>query len=214
MTQKDVIRKFEELGVVIINSHIVYTSGKHGSAYVNKDVIYSDTQLTKDFCLLIADNFNNDGIEVVVGHATGGAILAQYMAQHLTAITGRKIYAAYADKEEFSKEEKFIIRRGYNKLVYKKRVLIVEDVLNTGGSVKKVIDAVRFINGNVIGVGALCNRGNVTSEQIGNPPKFFSLTNISLEAFKEEDCPLCAKKIPINTDIGKGREYLARIGKN
>ena len=90
------------------------------------------------------------------------------------------------------------------------RVLVVEDILTTGGSVKKVIEATRAIGGEVVGLGVLCNRGGITSHDVGDVPKLFALVNVTLESWTEAECPLCAKGIPINTDVGKGRDFLAR----
>jgi orotate phosphoribosyltransferase len=86
----------------------------------------------------------------------------------------------------------------------------VEDVLTTGGSAKKVVEATRALGGNIVGLGVLCNRGGITPEDVANPPKLFALVNIKLDAWDETECPLCAQSVPINTDVGKGREYLAR----
>jgi len=105
---------------------------------------------------------------------------------------------------------KFVIKRGYDKLVAGKKVLIVEDVLTTGGSVKKVVEAVRAIGGEVVAVAALCNRGKVTSQMIGDVPELFSLINLDLQMYDETDCPLCQNNIPVNTNVGKGKEFLAK----
>ncbi len=116
----------------------------------------------------------------------------------------------YAEKAD---DETFVIRRGYDKLVAGKRVLVVEDVLTTGGSAKKVVEAVRAIGGEVIGLGVLCNRGGITPQDVGDVPELFALVNVKLDAWDEEECLRtgpCSKGIPINTDVGKGREYLAK----
>ena len=91
-----------------------------------------------------------------------------------------------------------------------KKVLVVEDVLTTGGSVKKVVEAVRALEGQVIGVGALCNSGNITANDLGNVPELLALVKISLESWEEKDCPLCQRQVPINTVLGKGQEFLVR----
>ena len=99
---------------------------------------------------------------------------------------------------------------GYDKFLPGRRVLVVEDVLTTGGSAKKVVELARAAGGKVIGLGVLCNRGGVTPHDVGDVPQLFALTNIPLEVWMEGDCPLCKQGVPVNTDIGKGREFLAR----
>ncbi len=222
MNQQEVLQALTKAGAVITDSHIVYTSGKHGAAYINKDALYPHIKETSDLCRAIAEHFVDDCVEVVIAPAIGGVKLSDRVAEHLSAITSRKVFAIYAEKEVvvipdpedkgrkcFTETGNFVIKRGYDKIVAGRNVLVVEDVLTTGGSAKKVIEVTRTLNGNVVGLGVLCNRGEITLEDVANPPKLFALLNIRLNAWDEEKCPLCAKGIPINTDVGKGKEFLA-----
>ncbi len=204
MDEADVIKILEDHGAVIRNSHIVYTSGRHGGVYINKDAIYPDTRAVSTLCAPIAKHFANAGIQVVAGPAVGGVILSQWVAHHLTVL-GSEALAVYAEKDEAGS---FSFRRGYGAIVAQKRVLVVEDVVTTGASLREVIRAVRSVGGVVVGAAALCNRGAVTAGEIGNPPEFFSLTSFSFESWDEEACPLCRQGIRVNTDVGKGREFL------
>lgn len=206
MNQQEILSKLTQVGAVITNSHLVYTSGKHGSMYVNKDALYPHTNETSALCRVIAQQFLNDQVDVVIAPALGGIILSQWTAHHLSELTGREILGLYAEKIEGTKD--FVIKRGYDKLLQGKRVLILEDVLTTGGSVKKVIELVRSMGGEVIGVGVLCNRGGILPRDIGNVPKLFALTSIALDMWDPQDCPLCMQGVPINTNVGKGREFL------
>ena len=211
MNEKEILYALKRVGAVITDSHIVYTSGKHGTAYVNKDAIYPRTFIISRFCRMIAELFEYDNVEVVIAPAIGGVILSQWTAYHLSEITGREIFGVYAEKIENSND--FVIKRGYDKLLVNKNVLVVEDVLTTGGSAKKVIETARTLGANIIGLGVICNRGGVTLQDVANPPKIFSLVDIKLDAWNEEECPLCIQHIPINTDVGKGREILSRKSK-
>ncbi len=193
---------------VIMSGHFIYTGGNHGSGYINKDAIYPHTRATSQFCQAIAEEFAIDEVEVVIAPAIGGVILSQWVAYHLSVMTNREVLGVYAEKSEDGKS--FLIKRGYDKFIAGKNVLVAEDILTTGGSVKKVIEAVRAIGGKVVGVGALCNRGGVALKDISNPPKLFVLVDNSLDMWDAKDCPLCQQGVPINTDVGKGREFLAR----
>ncbi len=208
MKEKEVLKTLERVGAVITNSHIVYTSGKHGTAYINKDAIYPHTKETSDLCLVIARRFADSDVDVVIAPAIGGVILSQWVADHLTKLTGREVLSVYAEKTNDG--DNFIIKRGYDKLIAEKNVLVVEDVLTTGGSARKVVEATRNIGGKIVGVGVICNRGGITPDDIADVPELFSLIDVKLDAWNEKECPLCAQCIPINTDIGKGREFLAR----
>ncbi len=208
MNEQEVLQILGKVGAVVAGSHIVYTSGKHGTAYVDKDAVYPHTKETSDLCRAIAEQFAEDGMDAVVAPEKGGIILSQWVAFHLSEITGREILAFYAEKTD---DGGFVIKRGgaQTKLPGK-NVLVVEDVLTTGGSAKKVVEATRALGGNIVGLGVLCNRGGITPQDVADPPKLFALVNVKLDAWDEANCPLCAQNAPINTDVGKGREYLAR----
>lgn len=145
----------------------------------------------------------------MIAPAIGGVILSQWIAFHLEDLTNKQTLAVYAEKSE-DHGRTFVIRRGYDQLIRGKRVLVAEDVLTTGGSVKKVIHAVRAAGGIVVGIGALCNRGDVAFQDIDDPPELISLMNVHFESWDELACELCAKQVPINTTIGKGLEFLHR----
>lgn len=223
MTSQTALVLLEGVEALIINSHVVYTSGRHGTAYVNKDAVYPHTIDTFFLCAEIASYFAHDNVEVVVAPAVGGVILSQWTAHHLTSLCDREVLGVYAEKEVvaisdsegldrkcYAETGNFVIKRGYDKLVSGKNVLVVEDVLTTGGTAKKVIEAVRAIGGNVVGLGALCNRGGITPDNVADVPKLVALVEALLDSWNEEDCPMCKEGIPINTDVGKGREFLAR----
>jgi len=175
----------------------------------NKDGLYPHTRETSELCLTIANHFVwGKTIEVVIAPAIGGVILSQWTAHYLSEISSNKVLSVYAEKTKDG--ETFIIGRGYDNLIIGKNVLVVEDVLTTGGSVKKVIEAVRALGGNIVGLGAICNRGRVTAEDVGGVPILYSMVNIKFDAWNEAECPLCANNVPINTNVGRGSEYLAK----
>lgn len=245
MKEQEVLSALGKVGAVIADSHIVYTSGKHGTAYINKDAVYPHTKVTSDLCRAIAEQFANDNVEVVVAPEKGGIILSQWVAFHLSEITGREVLGIYAEKNERSviksdagishnvsvgyqtpgdvesfnleigeelivRDGNFVFNRGYGKNVAGKNVLVVEDVLTTGGSAKKVVETTRVLGSNIVGLGVLCNRGGITPQDVADPPKLFALVNVKLDAWNEADCPLCKANVPINTEVGKGKQYLAQ----
>jgi len=217
MTSEEVLDIFKQTGGYIADSHIVYTSGKHGSAYLNKDAIYPHTAEVSILCRAIAEQFKGKGVEVVAAPALGGIVLMQWVAHHLSEIEGREVLGVYTEKTPPSPPlgkggmggSDQIFTRGYDAHVKGKKVLVVEDLLTTGGSVYKVVQSVVKAGGTVIAAAALVNRGQVTSHHVGDVP-LFTLASVSLDAWDEPDCPLCQQGMPINTTVGKGREYLAK----
>ncbi len=186
---------------IITNNHILYTSGKHGAEYVNKDAIYPHTSAISHLCEMFAEQFLKDDIDVVLAPAVGGIVLTQWTAYHLQKKTGREVLAVYAEKQS---DGEFALKRGYGDLVDSKNVLVVEDILNTGGSAKKVVELVKDSLGIVVGLAVLCNRGGVKPEDVGYVPRIFSLVEIDFKAWEASDCPLCKKGIPLSKEYGKG----------
>ncbi len=214
MKGDDVLALLASVGALITGDHLVYTSGRHGSSYVNKDALYPHTTATAAVCERIARHFAGAGVEVVAGPTIGGVILAQWTAYHLGAIEGREVLAVYAEEETSAEGKRRVLRRGYDAIARGRRVLVVEDVLTTGGSARQVVEAAREAGGEVIGVGALCNRGGVTAAMVA-APELFALVDVPLESYAPEDCPLCAAGVPINTRVGKGAAYVgARPGRS
>lgn len=201
----EVIEMLKKSGAVITDNHIVYTSGRHGSIYINKDALYPHTAFSSRVGELFAQKYKNEKIDVIAAPALGGIILSQWTAHHLSKIIGREILGVYTEK---TPDKNQIFTRGYDKLIQGKNVLIVEDLTTTGGSVKKVVDSVKNAGGKVVAVCVMVNRDpeKVTSEVIGAP--FSSLAVLKAESFAEEECALCRQNVPVNTNVGHGKKYL------
>lgn len=199
----EVIEILTKIGAIIPNSHFVGTSGLHFDTYMNKDILYPHTKETSRICELYAEKYKDKNIEVVVGPALGGIILSQWVTYHLNDKGGNAL-AVYTEKTPDGGQA---FTRGYDKLVKGKGVLIVEDNISTGGSVMKVIKAVKEAGGEIIGVCAMVNRNKeVNSSTLGAP--FDSLSEFYVPLYKAEDCPLCKQGIPINTELGHGKKFL------
>src|SRR3989344_1392548 len=203
MTESEVLDLLQKVGA-FRSGHFIFTSGRHSDSYVNKDALYPYTHDTSKLCKAMAERFAAKGIEVVIGPAIGAAILSQWVAYHLADMTGHEVYGAYADKDG---QGGFILRRGYDALVKGKKVLVVEDLTTTGGSIKKVVETARSAGGDVVGAIAIVNRGGVGKSQVGDPKEFQSLVELHLESWDAPECELCKKGIPVNTDIGHGKEF-------
>lgn len=215
MTEEEVLDILQKVGA-FRTGHFVLTSGVHSGSYILKDAMYAYTRETSQVCREMAERFRNEKVEAVIGPAIGAAILSQWVAHHLSELTGQEVYGVYADKDPVrptatGQAEKggFIIKRGYDKIIAGKNTLVVEDLTTTGGSIKKVVEASRAAGAKVVGAVAICNRGNVTKEDVGNPEQFISLVNLNLEQWPANECELCERNIPVNTDVGHGREFLA-----
>jgi len=203
----DILKK---VGAVITDDHFVYTSGKHGEVYINKDALYPHTAETSEVCQTMAEMFKDKNVEAVVGPALGGIILSQWVASHLSKMKGKEVFGVYTEKDAVENQ---ILRRGYDQVIKGKKVLVVEDLTTTGGSVKKVVDIVRQAGGEVISVCVMVNRDpkNVNEASVGAP--FVAADILEAQAFDEADCPFCKEGRPINTKIGHGKKYLEEKAK-
>lgn len=188
----------------LLQGHFVLTSSRHAREYLNKDALYPHVWETSELCRRMADLA--DATQIVAAPAIGGVILSQWVAHHLGRLLEQEVLAVYAEP---GPDNTLVFRRGYDLLIPGRKVLVVEDVLTTGGSAKKVVDAVRALGGEVTGVSVLCNRGGVTAEQLGNVPWLLALTTLPMESYAADVCPLCKDGVPINTEVGKGAEFLA-----
>lgn len=213
MNEAEVLNVLEEVGA-FRSGHFVFVSGLHADTYINKNAMYPYTRQMSKLCEEIARRFKGQGVEAVVGPETGGIILAQWTAHHLSEMEGREVYGVYADKDRshgsVGEDLQFVIKRGYDQLIKGKKTLVVEDLVTTGGSLRKVVGAARVAGAEVVGAVTLVNRGGVTIDQVGNPPRFESLVTLHLEQWPPETCDLCERGIAINTDVGHGKDFLAQ----
>lgn len=210
MNDPQIMQMFTGVGAIISDSHFVYSSGRHSSVYINKDALYLHTKTIAALCELMARPYDVEQIDAVVGPVLGGIVLSQWVAHALNVRrTSGETLAIYAEKDNDSPDKTFSFHRGYDKYIPGKNILVVEDILTTGSSVRQVIELIRRHGGNVVGLSALCNRGNVEAVDVGNVP-LQSLIHINLETFAEADCPFCKAGVPINMNVGKGRAFLAK----
>ena len=210
MNDADIMQALAQVNAIITDSHVVYTSGRHGKAYVNKDALYLHPQVTERLCGVMASAYQADTVAVVAGPTVGGVILSQWVAWHLNAArTTGETRSVYAEEEGEGEQKVRVFRRGYDQQIPGQRVVVVEDILTTGGSARQVIAAVRALGGEVVGLSVLCNRGGITAADVGGVP-LHALTTVTLDSWDAATCPLCQQGIPINTTVGKGKAFLAR----
>ena len=173
---------FQKSGA-LLKGHFLLTSGLHSPVYWEKFRVLQFPGYTEQLCHMIADHFRSQNIQVVAGPTTGGIILAFEVARQLG------VRGIFAEKE--GEERSF--RRGFN-IDPGERVLIVDDILTTGSSVREVIDAVQKLKGNITGIGVLVDRSE-KSQDFGFP--LFSCHRAATVTYRPEECPLCAARVPL-----------------
>ena len=181
MTEAEEI--FHESGA-ILKGHFLLTSGLHSPIYWEKFRVLQFPNYTEQLCRMIANHFHKQEIQVVAGPTTGGIILAFEVARQLGV---RGIFAEKTDTQERA------FRRGFN-IDAGERVLIVDDIITTGDSIRQVLEAVTKKGGIAIGIGAMVDRSEKGID-LGVP--FFSCHRAITPTYLPQDCPLCAAKIPL-----------------
>jgi len=200
--QNEVLNILKKAGAALSNDHFVGVSGLHFDTYINKDALIMHPLEVYKIGKLFAEKYKNDEIDVVVAPALGGIIFAQWTAYHLSLLTNKEVLAIYTEK---TSDKDQVFTRGYDAQVFGKRVLVLEDVISTGGSVLKVINAVKKAGGEVVGVSVMVNKDpqKLNSETFGAP--LYALCDLPIVLYTEDECPLCKAGIPINTTVGHGK---------
>lgn len=194
------IELFVEAGALVRDGHFLYTSGRHGTTYVNKDALYLDPDKTSKLCRVIAERAVDLRPEAVVAPALGGIVLTQWVAYHLMQLTGFPVRAIYAEKNA---DGTFTFRRGYGEQLRGRRVIVVEDILTTGISAARAIAATRDCGAEVLGLFALWNRGGILASDLSGIPRLESLVAEAFQSWPADECPKCKQGIALNTALGK-----------
>ncbi|MGD9677878.1 MAG: orotate phosphoribosyltransferase [Vulcanibacillus sp.] len=180
LTREEVLAVFEDVGV-LQNGHFILTSGRHSAQYMQMAQALQHANITEYLCKSLAEAFADKKIDVVISPAVGGLLV------------GYEISRILGVKNIFCERENGImtLRRGF-KIEEGQKVLVVEDVVTTGGSVKEVISVVEQAGGEIVGVGVLVDRSNGKVDFV-YPLK--SLLSIEIASYEKEECPLCKEDL-------------------
>jgi len=181
---EEVMKKFEDAGA-IQKGHFKLTSGVHSDTYIQCAQVMQHPEFMHNLCSELGKKFRGDDIDVIVGPAIGGIIMAHVMAR----VLGPWVRAIFTEREN----GKMTLRRSFE-IKGGEKVLVVEDVTTTGSSVREVIDIVKSRQGKVVGVGVLIDR---SGGKVNFGVKTEKLLTIDIKIYSPEECPLCKKEIPV-----------------
>ena len=164
---------------VLMSGHFILTSGKHSNKYMQCAKILQYPKYAEELCAAIAEEFKNDSIDAVIAPAIGGIIIGYEVSRQLG------VRNLFAEREN----DKMTLRRGF---AFPKgaRILVVEDVVTTGGSVFDVMQCVRDSEGEVAGVAVLVDRSN---GKVDFGVKTYAVYPVAITAYDPDECPLCAE---------------------
>ena len=182
----DLMTELTEVGA-LKTGHFLFSSGRHSDLYLEKFDLLRNPRATERVCAGFVDAFAGDEIDIVVGPTTGGILLAFETARQMD------LPAAYAERVEDGSDER-VIKRG---TVFREgsRVLVVDDILTTGGSVRHTLDALKAHPVKVVGIGVLVDRsgGEVQFDDI----PLRALASQKFDSWPPAECPLCRDGVPL-----------------
>ena len=182
-TTSEAEKMFREAGAVM-EGHFLLTSGLHSPIYWEKFRILEQPRYAERLCQMIAAHFRQSNVQLVAGPTTGGVIISYEVARQLSL---RGIFAERLGNTR-------VFRRGFD-IEPDERILVVDDILTTGGSIREVINEIKRKGGQLVGVAVLVDRSEGGMD-FGAP--LFSCYKTSVPTYKPEDCPLCRKGIPLS----------------
>ena len=182
MTNTEIIEMLKE-AEVLLEGHFLLTSGRHSDKYMQCAKIFQNAKYSVPLCAELVEKYKNDNIEVVIGPAIGAIQMSYEVGKQLG------VKNIFAERED----GKMTLRRSFE-ITEGQRVLVVEDVVTTGGSVREVIDIVREHGGEVVGVGVVVDR---TGGKIDFGVPLESVISLDVVSYEPDECPLCKENKPL-----------------
>ena len=182
MDRSEIIDVFKDTGA-LLDGHFILTSGRHSSSYFQCARVLQHPQYLTHFAEMIAEHFNKEKIDAVISPAIGGVVLGTEVGRILNI---RTIFAERKDGD-------MCIRRGF-KIEPGENILIVEDVITTGGSVREVMDQVINHKGVISGVGVMVDRSNGS---VALHPNQFSIIAMEARSYGPDEVPESLSAIPV-----------------
>ena len=167
----------------LLSGHFILTSGKHSPSYFQCAKVLQYPKYLTSFASMIADNFISTKIDAVISPAIGGIVLGTEVGRLLNTKT------IFAER----KNGAMCIRRGFN-IKKNQNILVVEDVITTGGSVKEVMNEVTKLGGLISGVAILVDRSNGTINLHKNQ---YSIVELEVVSYDADSVPNNLKEIPV-----------------
>ena len=176
LTQQQALDCYKKTGA-ILKGHFKLTSGRHSDTYMQSAKLFIDTKQSEIVCKALAEKLAGDKIDLVVSPAIGGILMGYEVARQL----GVPNIFAERENGEMTLRRGFTIEKGT-------KVVVVEDVVTTGGSVKEVVKLVQGLGAEVVAVASLVDRSN---GNVDFGVKYVNLISMEVVSYDAHECPLC-----------------------
>jgi orotate phosphoribosyltransferase len=183
VTDAEVLQVFRDTGA-FLDGHFLLRSGLHSGQYFQCALVLQYPRIAERLCGGLAEKLRGAGARSVISPALGGLLVGHEVARALDA---RHIFAEKNAAGKLELRRSFHIARG-------EKLLVVEDVVTRGGRVQEVIDIVRGLGGEVVGVGTLVDRSD---GKVDFGVRLESLLRLQVDTFDPATCPLCKAGTPI-----------------
>ena len=167
----------------ILKGHFLLTSGKHSNQYIEKFRLLENPIALDKICSTMADIYKDKKIDLVVSAAIGGILISGGVGRYLNV---KHIFSERLNGE-------MVFKRGFD-IEKNQNILVVEDIVTTGGSINEIIDLIEKYKANIIGIVSIVDRND--KKKIFKYP-YETLLNFPVESWNEKDCPDWLKKIPV-----------------
>jgi orotate phosphoribosyltransferase len=181
-TSDSILERFRAVGA-LLEGHFRLTSGLHSPGYLQCALVLQHPAEAAACGDAIAERVRGLGASVVLSPALGGIVIGQEVGRALG------IRAIFAERQDGA----LTLRRGF-RLAPGEKVLVVEDVVTTGGSTRETIDVARAAEAQVVGAAAIINR---SGGQLRIDVPFHALADVALPTYEADDCPMCARGEPV-----------------
>jgi orotate phosphoribosyltransferase len=182
MTRDELLDLYRRSGA-LLDGHFRLTSGLHSPGYLQCALVLQYPQHAEALGRAIADRVRDVRATVVLSPALGGVVIGQEVGRALG------VRAIFAERQDGT----LALRRGFT-LADTDRVLVVEDVMTTGGSTRETIEVAKAAGGQVVGTASIVDR---SGGAIRFDVPFSALLEIALPTYDPETCPLCAQGLPV-----------------
>jgi len=182
MTEQEILNMYEDAGA-LLNGHFVLSSGRHSARYLQSALVLMSMDNATDLAAALIEKVNTDDFDMVVAPAIGGLVIGQEVARQL------KKPFIFTER----KEGEMQMRRGFS-IPEGSKLLVVEDVITTGGSVCECMAVVREHGGTPVKVLAVVDRAPQAEGRFDVPHA--TAISLDVETFAVDDCPMCAEGTP------------------